>query len=470
MNFGLVINTLGKISLAFFALMVGLTILAIYFNEDPVPFLTSSLFSLGLGILLTAKKAESDVLRFKEGFAIVGLGWLLVSFLGSIPFMYYIHPINAFFESISGFTTTGASVIDKPELLPRSILFWRSLTQWIGGIGIIMIFLLIIPNIATGAVFQAEYPGITLVKIKPRIRDTALRLYLIYVSLTVAEIVILKFLGVPIFDAVTHAFTTLSTGGYSTHSQSIAYFKDWRVEFSIAIFAILGGSNFSIFYFLCLRRFEVLRDREFIIYILLVTILTVTITLLNLDRYDLINSFRYSFFQVASIITTTGYTTTDFDKWGSGAKMLLLIAMFIGGCSGSTAGGMKVIRLYIMSKYAISQVVKSAEPKVVRIIKYGDRALRSDIVESVVAFFVLYIFIFTISSLIIALHGYDIVTSLSATAACLGNVGPGMGLAGASETYSHFPWTIKILLCLDMWIGRLEIYTVLALFIPSFWR
>ncbi len=466
MNVKLVLNVLGRISLAFSILTLSIALIAIFFNEDPTPFFTSSLISLILGIAFMLKRADIHI-RFKEGFAIVGLSWLLISFLGSIPFMFHLNPVDAFFESISGFTTTGASVI-KPEILPKSILLWRALTQWIGGIGIIMIFLLIIPSIATGPVLQAEYPGITLVKIKPRIRDTALRLFTIYVFLTILEVAILTFLGVPLFDAVTHAFTTLSTGGYSTHSESIAFFNDWRIEMTAAIFAVLGGTNFTILYFLFTGKFDIVRDRELNIYLLIILLLTLTVSIINLDRYDIVESLRYSFFQVVSILTTTGYTTANFDDWSGGAKILLLIAMFIGGCSGSTAGGIKIIRLYILSKYSIYQIIKSAEPKVVKAIKYGSKALRSDTIEGVLAFFVLYIFLFSISSIIIAIHGYDLITSLSATAACLGNVGPGMGLA--SENYGHFPDTVKIILCLDMWLGRLEIYTVLALFIPSFWK
>ncbi len=469
-NVSLIVNTLGKMTLAFSILILLPLIMAIYFNEDPTPFLITLAVSFVFGLLLISRKVESNVIRFKEGFAIVGLGWLIISILGSIPYFPYLSPIDAFFESISGFTTTGASIVDKPEFLPKSVLFWRAMTQWVGGIGIIMLFLLVIPSIAKGAVFQAEYPGITLIKIKPRIRDTALRLYAIYITLTFLEVLFLLLLGVPSFDAITHAFTTLSTGGYSTHSQSIAYFSDWRVEIVVAIFALMGGTNFSIFYFLFHRSYDVLRDEEFRIYVILIFILTAIISLLNLSRYDIANSLRYSFFQVVSILTTTGYTTADFDEWCSGAKMLLLMAMFIGGCSGSTAGGMKVIRLYILLKYAIDQIIRSAEPKVVRVVKYGGVALKKEVIEGVVAFFILYVMIFTISSMIIALHGYDLITAISATSACLGNVGPGMGLAGASETYSHFPWTVKLLLCFDMWVGRLEIYTVLALFIPSFWK
>ena len=471
MNLKLVLNTLGKMLVAFSTLLLAPLIVAIYSGESVTPFVYSIILSVAVGLILTLVKPESDLIRFKESFAIVGLGWLIVSIIGAIPYVVIgLNAVDAFFESISGFTTTGASIVDKPEELPKSILFWRAMTQWIGGIGIVMLFLLIFPTMAKGVVFQAEYPGITLSKIKPRIRDTAIRLYGIYVLLTVFEIVLLSLLGVPVFDAITHAFTTLSTGGYSTHSESIAYFRNPSVEFVIMFFAFLGGMNFSIHYYILHGNFRVLRDVEFRIYLSIVLIATAVIAILNLEKYDFYNSLRYSSFQVISILTTTGYTTADFDEWSSGAKMFLLILMFIGGCSGSTAGGMKVIRMYVLMKYAIHQILRSAEPKVIKVIKYGETALRKEVVESVVAFFILYLFVFTISVVALALHGYDFTTSISAVAACLGNVGPGMGLAGASETYSHFPYLVKLILCLDMWIGRLEIYTVLALFIPKFWK
>jgi trk system potassium uptake protein TrkH len=218
------------------------------------------------------------------------------------------------------------------------------------------------------------------------------------------------------------------------------------------------------------RNFKVLKDTEFKIYVTLTGFLIVVIAILNLKTYGLLDSLRYSSFQVICVLTTTGYTTADFDEWCNGSKMLLLILMFIGGCSGSTAGGMKVIRFYIISRYAIDQILRSAEPKVVKVIRYGETTLRREIVESVIAFFIIQVLVFTISSVVLSLSGYDILTSVSATASCLGNVGPGMGLAGASETYSHFPDIVKLLLRFDVWVGRLEIYTVLALFIPSFWK
>ncbi len=471
MNLKMVLNTLGKMLIATSGLLTIPLVIALYFGEDLMPFIYPITISFVIGTVLILKTPESDLVRFKESFAIVGLGWLIVSLIGAIPYMVIgFTPVNAFFESISGFTTTGASIVDHPEALPKSILFWRSMTQWVGGIGIVMLFLLIFPTMAKGVVFQAEYPGITLSKIKPRIRDTAIRLYGIYVLLTGLEAILLTFLGVPIFDSINHAFTTLSTGGYSTHSESISFFKNPSVEFVIMTFAFLGGANFSIYYYVMHRNFKVLKDTEFKIYVTLTGFLIVVITLLNLKTYGLLDSLRYSSFQVICVLTTTGYTTADFDEWCNGSKMLLLILMFIGGCSGSTAGGMKVIRFYIISRYAIDQILRSAEPKVVKVIRYGETTLRREIVESVIAFFIIQVLVFTISSVVLSLSGYDILTSVSATASCLGNVGPGMGLAGASETYSHFPDIVKLLLCFDMWVGRLEIYTVLALFIPSFWK
>jgi trk system potassium uptake protein TrkH len=233
---------------------------------------------------------------------------------------------------------------------------------------------------------------------------------------------------------------------------------------------MIGGTNFTIHYYLLKGRFKFAKDPEFLTYLSIIAIATVILTLYNLKIFNPFDSFRFSFFQVVSIMTTTGYTTYDFDTWCDGVKMILLILMFIGGCSGSTGGGMKVIRIYILLKYAVVQIFKSAEPKTVKAIRYGMNTIKREVVESVVAFFILYIMIFTISTLILTLSGYDLLTSTSAVVACLSNVGPGMGLAGASETYSFFPDYIKILLALNMWIGRLEIYTVLALFIPSFWR
>jgi trk system potassium uptake protein TrkH len=417
-------------------------------------------------------KAESDLLRYKEGLAIVGLGWLLVSLIGSIPFTAIgVHPCDAFFESMSGFTTTGATIFNSVEDLPKSILFWRSLTQWLGGMGIIVLFVAIFPAIAKRGevLFHAEHPGLTLSKLKPRLRDTALILYGIYLFYTLLEAGILYLLGISAFDAITHAFTTLSTGGFSTHTNSIAYFNNPVVEAFIVLFMILSGTNFALHYYLLKERRAIFRDPEFKTYILVILLASLLLTAINLDRFDLLNSLKYSIFQGVTIVTTTGYTTYDFDAWSNGAKVVLLMLMFAGGCSGSTAGGIKVVRLYLLLRYAILQILKVAEPRTARSVKYGDVAINKDVLNKVVAFFILYILVFAISTALISISGFDLITSCSAVAAALSNVGPAMGLAGATETYFAFPYHIKLILAINMWVGRLEIFTVLALFIPYFW-
>lgn len=449
------------------------TAVSIYFNESYYPFIIAMAFSLILGVVLYLLKPESEILRYKEAFAIVALGWLSVSFVGCVPYLVVgVSFIDSLFESMSGFTTTGASIFDVPEDLPKSILFWRALTQWLGGMGIIVLFVAVLPSVARkgAALFQAEYPGVGLERIKPRFRDIALILYSIYLLFTVSEFSLLYLLGLTPFDAITHTFTTLSTGGFSTHSESIAYFKNPAVEAVIAIFAAIGGMNFAIHYHLLKREWKYLKDLEFRVYLFILLLSILILTILNLEKFGMLESLRYSAFQAISIMTTTGYTTYDFDKWGDGARFVLLILMFIGGCSGSTGGGIKITRIYILAKYSILQIFKAAEPRIARTIKYGDIVIKKDIVDDVVAFFILYITIFIFSTLFITISGFDIITSASAVAANLGNVGPALGLAGAGETYSAFPSYVKLILILDMWIGRLEIFTVLSLFVPSFWR
>jgi trk system potassium uptake protein TrkH len=488
MNLKYVFNVLGKL-LAQFSLVFIIPLIAAYiYNESFIPFIAAMIVSFTTGILMSSIQPEGEIkdallknwleefipekIRYKEAFVIVSLSWLSVSLIGSIPYLFHgINPVDAFFESISGFTTTGASVL-VPERLPKSLLIWRSLTQWLGGMGIIVLFLAIFPSVAKkgSTLFQAEYPGVTITKIKPRLRDTAISLYLTYLLLSVLEIISLYLLGLSLFDAVNHTFTTLSTGGYSTHSESIAYFGDVRVEFTVAFFAALGGTNFALLYLLLKNNRRIFNDTEFRVYVSFILIFSAILTALNLEKFGLFDSFRYSLFQTVSIMTTTGYTTYDFDTWSDSARFLLLILMFIGGSSGSTAGGIKIVRIYMLIRYSILHIMSAAEPRTVRAIKYGKTIIEKGQLENVAAFFVVYIFVFVISSLIITLSGYDIVTSVSATAATLGNVGPGLGLAGAGENYASFLTHIKLLLCFNMWMGRLELFTVISLFIPSFWR
>jgi len=472
MNFKLILRFLGKILVYYSAILLIPALIANYYNEPYTPFLISAAISLVTGILFHFLKPESEVFRYKEGLAIVGMGWFLISIFGSLPYiMSGVHPVDSFFESMSGFTTTGATIFDKIEELPKSIIFWRSFTQWLGGMGIIALFVAIFPAMAgkSETLFYAEYPGVTLEKLKPRLEDTAMILYGIYLFYTLLEFAILYLLGVPAFESINHSFTTLSTGGFSSHTASISYYNSAAIDSVIVIFMMIAGTNFALHYYLLSQRRGIYKDPEFKAYIFIFLIASISIILLNLKTYNIFESIRYSVFQVVSIATTTGYTTADFDTWSSGAKIILLTLMFIGGSSGSTAGGIKVLRIYLLVKYSIIQILKVAEPRTARTVKFGDKAIQKNILDETIAFFILFIMIFAVSSIILSLSDYDLVTSFSSVAACLGNIGPALGLAGASESYSFFSYHVKIILALDMWIGRLEIFTVLALFMPQFW-
>ncbi|MFP3909249.1 MAG: TrkH family potassium uptake protein [Halobacteriota archaeon] len=472
MNIRLVLNFLGKILIYFTGILIIPLIIALYYGESYIPFIAPMAISVFLGGIFILLKPESEVFRYKEGLAIVGLGWFLVSFIGSFVFMSIgVHPVDALFESMSGFTTTGATIFDSIESLPMSVLFWRNFTQWLGGMGIIVLFVAIFPAMASRSetLFHAEYPGVTLEKLKPRLEDTALILYSIYLFFTLLIIGILYLLGVPIFDSVIHAFTTISTGGFSNHTESIAFFNNWLVEGVITFFMLVGGINFALHYYLLKERKPIYRDPEFKVYLMILASASVIIILLNLNSLGYMDSVRYSVFQVVSISTSTGYTTADFDTWGMGAKMILLVLMFIGGSSGSTSGGMKVTRIYILVKYAFLQVLKVAEPRTARTVKYGDNVVKKDILNQTAGFFILYILVFAVSAILISMSNYDFLTTVSSVTACISNIGPAMGLAGASESYAFFPYHIKMILLLNMWIGRLEIFTVLALFMPQFW-
>ncbi len=474
MNTRLVVNYLSQIILYFSLVFILPLATAFYYHENIIPFLIPMVLSASLGsALYFLIKPHTQTAKYKEGYAIVGIGWLLIAIIGSIPYIYYsVTPVDAIFETMSGFTTTGATIFDKIETLPRSLLLWRSFTQWLGGMGIVVLFVAVFPALSKKGetLLQAEVPGLKIEKIKPRLKDTALHLYATYMVLTILEITLLTLLGLSFYDAVTHTFTTLSTGGFSTHTESIAFFRNPSVEFVIFVFMILGGSNFALLYLLIKGNRKIFRDTEFRFYLSLIFIAGIILSVLNIERFGLLDSIRYSFFQTASIMTTTGYTTTDFDLWSDSARLLLLMLMFIGGSTGSTGGGIKVARIYLLTVYSLSQILKSAEPRTVRMIRLNDEVVEKEILHNITAFFSLYILIFVFSTFAVSLTGLDMISSISAVSASINNVGPGLGVVGASESYSSLSDTAKIILTFDMWVGRLELFTVLSLFIPSFWR
>ncbi|MCS7144488.1 MAG: TrkH family potassium uptake protein [Archaeoglobaceae archaeon] len=471
MNLRYIENIVGQVLIVISVTFLIPMVIAILYGERFEFFVIPLILSILLGafFIYSSRGYSKSEIDDPDVYTAVALIWLIIPLIGAIPFaLYGVSPLDAIFEAMSGFTTTGATVL-TPEKCPNSILFWRSLMQWIGGIGIVVVFLIFLPQARkSSALLEAEYPAVVLPKIRPRIRDMVIIIFQLYLILTLLEIAILYGLGLNLFEAVTHAFTSISTAGFSTHSESIAYFKDVRVEAVLALFCFIGGTNFALLYALTQREIRAIADVEFKNYLILISFGILILTILNASQFEILESLRYSTFQVISLGTTTGYTNYDYDTWSDSAKFVLLLLMLIGGCSGSTSSGLKVIRVVILFKYVSSQILKIVDPRSVRVVRYGNTIISEKRMNEVVSFFVIYVFVFVFSSLILSLMGYNLETSLSATIATISNVGPGMGLAGASETYAEFNPIAKFILIINMWIGRLEILPVFTLLFSTF--
>lgn len=466
MNYRYIENITGQVLLVFSFVTLFPAVLALFYGERVDFFLLTFAISLFLAIffLLDSRGYSNSDIGDSDVYSAVAIIWLLIPLIGSIPFaLCGVSPIDSIFEAMSGFTTTGATILE-PEDLPKSVQFWRSLIQWIGGIGIVVVFLIFFPQVRkSSSLLEAEYPAVVMPKVRPKMRDMAILIFQIYLILTIFEILLLYALGLNLFEAVNHTFTTLSTGGFSTHSESVAYFNDARVEAVLAFFCVIGGTNFALIYALTQRQIRAIADVEFKNYLIIISAGILILMIINASQFDILDSLRYSAFQAISLATTTGYTTFDYDTWSDSAKIVLLILMIIGGCSGSTSSGLKVIRVVILLKYVSYQVFKLVDPRSVKVVRYGNTVISEKQMSEVVAFFVIYIFVLMASSLLISLSGYDMETSFSATIATLSNVGPGMGLAGGSEIYADFNPFAKFVFIINMWVGRLEILPVLAL-------
>ena len=441
----------------------------------------SSLLSMGAGLLmyiLIPRTGERISLSHREGFLIVTLAWVLASAFGGLPFLLSgVVPTfcDAFFETMSGFTTTGASVISNLDGTSRGILFWRALTHWMGGMGIIILSIAILPILGVGGMqlFKAEIPSPVKDKITPRITETAKNLWLVYVAITAVEIVLLWLGGMSLFDAVCHAFATMATGGFSTYDASVARFNSLYIEIVIIVFMFIAGMNFTLHY----RLFKgdaksFFRDPEFHFYGAIVLVATALITLDLRFHYfsSLGESLRYAVFQVVSIITTTGFATYNFDQWPAPSKFILVLLMFIGGCAGSTGGAIKCLRFMVVIKQTFIELTRLIHPHAVISVKIAKVAVPPEIVSSIRSFFFLYIVIAMAAMLALTLLGVDMVTSISGVAATLGNVGPGLGLVNASSTYFELPQTAKWILSFFNDTATTEIYTVLVLLVPDFWK
>lgn len=412
-----------------------------------------------------------------DGFLLVSLAWFLTSVLGSMPFIIAgitTNPVDALFESVSGFTTTGATIFRDVEQLPRAILLWRAMTHWLGGMGIVVLTVALVPLLGVGGfqLLKAETPGPEKDKITPKITATAKILWFIYIGLTTLEVLLLMLGGMDWFDAVTHAFATMATGGFGTKNSSIAYYQSAWIDWVCIIFMVLAGMNFSLYYRIFQGKFQdLLKNTELKVYLAIILIASSIVALVLLPQYGTIaKALRFSAFQVVSILTTTGFATADFDMWPSFAKTVLLVTMFIGGCSGSTGGGIKVVRHVVLFKQAGNEIRRLLHPRGVFSIQLNGRVGRKDVVYGVAGFVFLYFTLVLLVTLVVSGSGADLVTAFSSALVTVGNIGPGFGLVGPTQNYSQFPDYVKLVWSFAMIAGRLELWTVFILFTPEFWR
>ena len=450
-------------------------------HRTPLTAFLSSCIASGVTGFILWKFLPSGIekLREREGFVIVGLSWIIITFFGALPFyLTGVCPefVDAYFESMSGFTTTGASVLGNIDSLPHGILFWRNLMQWLGGMGIIILSLAIFPALGIGSfqLFKAEIPGgATVERMKPRLAETAKVLWKSYVVLTLAEVILLKVGGMGLFDAICHTFSTVATGGFSPHQGSVGHFNNLYFETVIMLFMFLGGMNFALHYHLIQGNIKVVfQNPEFRFYVSMIVIAVVvtTLGLAYADGGNLEHAFRRAAFNVVSINTTTGYATDDFNQWPDYLRIMMVVIMMVGGCSGSTSGSFKIIRVIILFKVILRELQKLIHPRAVVRIKVGQKPLPPDYVMNVVALAGLFLGLTVVGFIALAWMGVDLTTALSASVACLFNIGPGMGLVGPAADYSSLPEGGKWILVLWMLMGRLEIFGILLLFLPMTWR
>jgi trk system potassium uptake protein TrkH len=432
----------------------------------------------GLILFLITKGEEVSHLSHRDGVAIVTFGWFIAGAVGALPFLVSGSIDNftdAYFESVSGFTTTGASILSDIEKLPKGILMWRSIISWLGGMGIIVLSIAILPFLGIGGMqlYKAEVPSPVVDKLKPRISDTAKVLWKVYILLTAVQILLLLGGGMSLFDSVCHAFCTMPTCGFSPKNKSIAHYDSPYFDGVIIVFMLLASFNFSLHYRLLKGEVGIFgQDPECRVFLAIVGIL---ILLVTLDTYgsvypSLTQAFRYAAFQVSSLISTTGFVTADYDTWPSLSKCLLVLSMFFGGMAGSTAGGIKTVRLIVMAKHAYQEVFRIIHPHAVRAVKLGGKPVPGDILSGIWGFFFLFLTIHMISTLILAALGLDPISAFSAVSACIFNVGPGLGSVGPTQNFLAVPFLGKWVLIVGMILGRLEIYTVIVLFMPEYWR
>ncbi len=448
----------------------------VYREREGLAFLAVLVLCLCLGMFFTAKKPENDMFYIKEGFVTVSLSWLVLSAMGALPFVLcgdIPSYTDALFETISGFTTTGASILPDVEALSRCSLFWRSFTHWIGGMGVFVFILAVLPMTggSTMNLMRAESPGPSVSKLVPKVRQTAMLLYKIYIAMTVAEILILIFGGMPVFDALTLSFGTAGTGGFGIKNNSIAGYNDFLINV-ITVFMILFGVNFNVYYLVIAGKWKKALCCEEMRWYLI--IIAAAVAVITFDIRDMFSSggqaVEHAAFQVGSIITTTGYSTVDFDLWPQLSRTILVLLMFVGACAGSTGGGIKVSRVIILVKTIKKELESFVHPRSVKKIHLEGRPIEHETLRAINVFMIAYLLVFSMSVLVVALDEFDLVTNFTAVAATFNNIGPGLSKVGPTMNFGMFSGLSKYVLMFDMLAGRLELFPVLLCFYPSTWR
>ena len=480
MNVKLLLRLLGAILLVEAAAMLPSLLIAVGYGEGDA---TAFLYTIALLLLVGAPlrlltRTEKTNLRAREGFLVVSLAWVLMSVFGALPFVFSgVIPnfVDALFESISGFTTTGATVMTQVEGQPHGVMFWRAFTHWIGGMGVLVLTLALLPQMSgrTSHLVRAESPGPTLSKIVPRMGDTAKILYVIYGVLTVVNFIALLLCGMNAYDAALHALGTAGTGGFSNYAASVGHFGSAWIEWVTAFFMLVFGVNFALYYKVITGGWkEALRSEELHWFLGIAGVGTLIVTLSILPEYGgFFTALRHGAFQVASLMSTTGYATTDFNLWPIAAKTVMLIVMFTGACAGSTAGGMKICRIGMMCKAGAREVRRTIQPRKVHLVRFEGKAVEEDTLHQVAVFMFMYVLLIVLGAVLVSLEGlYDLETNFTAVLTCVSNVGPGLGAVGPAGNFSGYGPFSTLLLSFLMLAGRLEIFPMLALFHPAMWR
>ncbi len=450
----------------------------IYGDGDLNALLISAGITAVVGFLLYLPNRVDQEMSIREGFALVAVSWLAFAIFGALPFYisgYIPDYTDAFFETMSGFTTTGATILTNIENMPHGLLFWRSFTHWLGGMGIILLSLAILPLLGVGGMqlYKAEVPGPEHDKLSPKIKDTAKILWEVYIIISLVEAILLYVAGMDVFESLCHTFGTMATGGFSTKNASIGYYNSAFIDYIIIIFMLIAGINFSLHY-------QALRgnistywknpETKFFIALIAGGTLFIAADIYLFHGYSIAEAIRRSLFQAVSIITTTGYGTDDYEKWGTASQIILFTFMFLGGCAGSTGGGMKIIRSLVLIKYGLNEIKRLIHPNAVLPVRVGHRTIPREIVSNISGFFLIYMLLFIMAVIVMALLGLDFESAFGSVAAAIGNIGPGLGSVGPTDNYAHIPPVGKWVLSFMMLVGRLEIYPVIIMLTPAFWK